>query len=78
MRDENVALRTHATCADAVLVSFLLSQSLAAEIELFVGPYYTVKTNQVDTVIEVHSTPKREVHDTFVEKFKQWLIKIGV
>lgn len=39
---------------------------------------YTVKTNAVNTVLEIHSTPNTKVSNAFLDKFKQWLVKIGV
>ena len=60
-------------CASAVL--FL--QSFVRELQLFVGPLFTVRTNSVGSVVQVHSCPKSAVDIAFAEKVKRWLVTIG-
>jgi len=53
-------------------------ESFKLEVELVVGPLYTVQTNLVRSTVEIHSTTLSKVDEELVNKVKQWMIKIGL
>jgi len=52
-------------------------QSFVREVQLLAGPFFEVKTNTVQTVVQVHPTPKSQVNEAFTTKVKNWLIGLG-
>lgn len=62
----------------SVSVLYACVQSFVRELQLFVGPLFTVRTNPVASVVQVHSCPKSIVDLDFADKVKRWLITIGV